>query len=137
MYTKEQVNKNIRTEIIEVVINNAGTTEFNFGQLPNLRKAKRIIEIEFFSAAIFPKSPSGKTVVSDLCVKSSFVKLVDASGVELRSFPAGQVQKSLAALTIPQQQTQQIDPEKCIIKCADGAQIVANTSYIFAVKYEL
>jgi len=84
---EQQLNKNLRTDSIEIEVLNIGVNEFSLGILPNIRSAKRIISIEAYSVSQVSNAISSKAVINAAVFAKSFIKLVDTNNVEYRTIP--------------------------------------------------
>lgn len=137
-HNQQPVNKNLRTDIIEIEVLNIGVTEFvlgSAGQL-NVSQAKRIISIEAFSVAQVPLAPSGKTVVNATVFAKSFIKLIDSGNVEYRTVPLYTISKQVNGTVIPILNAPPIDTQKSKIVVANTASLALNEVFLLAVHYE-
>ncbi|MCC6258072.1 MAG: hypothetical protein IT254_07110 [Chitinophagaceae bacterium] len=134
--TKEiSINKNIRCELVEIIITNTGTTEFPLGSLPNLRNAKAIVLVETFPVGAVALTPSGKTVVNDTVFNKAFLKLIDSENVEYRAVALKSISKTVNGTVITPVNCPQIDPEKSKIVVGTAAGLVANEAFLLQITY--
>lgn len=137
-HQQQQVNKNLRTDIIEIEVLNIGVGEFvigSAGQL-NVTAAKKIISIEAFSVAQVPLAPSGKTVINAAVFAKSFIKLIDSANVEYRTLPLYSISKQVNGTVIPVLNAPPIDTQKSKIVVANTAALVLNEVFLLAIHYE-
>lgn len=132
----QTINPNLRTEVIEVLIGNAGASEFIIGQLPNLREAKSIKRIESFHVGQVSLSPSGKAVVATAVHQKAFIRLINRDNVEFRSMPLISLSKVTNGSTIENVNTPQIDPEKSKIVVGNTTGLTANEVFLLEITYE-
>lgn len=133
---QHQVNPHIRTELVEILINNIGVQEFILGQLPNLRTAKRIIQVEALQVAQVTLTPSGRANVNATVFNKSFLRLINSENVEYRQIALPSLAKTTNGTEIPLLNTPQIDPEKSKIFVANTTGLVNTESFLLQVTYE-
>lgn len=131
-----EINPRIRTELVEVQIQNIGVNEFILGQLPNLRTARRIIKVEALLVAQVTLAPSGRTNVNAAVFNKSFLRLINSENVEYRQLALPSISKVGNGTEIPDINTPQIDPEKSKIVVANTAGLVNTESFLLQVTYE-
>lgn len=124
-----------RTEIVSVLINNVGSTEFTFPALPNIRDAKNIKTIEAYSAAQVSLNDKGRPVVNAGVFAKSFLQLVSGQNVQLRTLPLASLSPSVNQR--PRElNVGSIDPEKSKIVVGSIAGLVVNEVFLLAITYE-
>ncbi|MEO5892267.1 MAG: hypothetical protein ABIQ31_18615 [Ferruginibacter sp.] len=128
---------NARTEVVEVNVGTSITTAYNFGQLPQLREATKIVSIEAYDVTQVALSRLNKTVISNTVLKKSYLELVErgGAGAVIATVPLMDISKQTAASIIDQQDFPTIDWEKSVIRVAETTGLNANESFIFKVKY--
>lgn len=131
-----QPNPLIRTELIEVLINNAAASEFILGQLPTLRDAARILQIEAFHNGQITNAPTGRPVVATATFQKASLKLISIDQVEYRHVALTSISKSVNGTVIPMLNVPQIDPEKSKIFVGDTTGVTVNQVFLFEITYE-
>ncbi len=129
-------NRNIRTELIEVVVLNIGVREFSLGQLPNLRNAKNIIQIEAYSVAQVSVAPSTRAVINAAVFAKSFLKLIDSNNTEFRTMPLLSLSKTVNGTAIPELNVPTIDTEKSKIVVGNTTGLALDEAFLLAITYE-
>ena len=115
----EAANK--RTEVIEINIGSSIANAYNFGQLPNLKNAKRIISIEAYDVAQVTLSRLNKSVITNAILKKSYLQLVaaDGSNAVIATLPLVDISKQTQASVIERQNFPTIDWEKSTVNVAE------------------
>lgn len=134
-----EINKKLRTEFVTINVGaNNGNNSHNFGQLPNIRDALYIKRVESFSASSVAITLDGKTVISDVVLKKSFLKLVELGGsnAEIHVFPLWDLNQNASNLEVKDINCQAIDWEKSGVYIADTTGLNANESFAFKIVYE-
>jgi hypothetical protein len=134
---EQEINKSIRTEIIELNIGANVTTSYNFGQLPNLRTASKIIRIEAYDRTQVSLSLSNKAVVTNAVLLKSYLKLVELGGTQatIHTLPLYDISQQQNAMVVEDINCQPIDWEKSTINIPETTGLAANESYLIKVKY--
>ena len=132
------INPKIRTEIVTVNVGASVANIYNFGQLPNIREAKRIERIEAYDASQVALTPDNKTVISNAVLKKTFLKLVERGGsnAEIHHIPLWDISQQQSATKVDNINCQTIDWEKSTINIPDTTGLSANESFVFKVRYE-
>jgi NH3-dependent NAD+ synthetase len=134
---EKEINPLIRTEVIELNIGANVTTSYNFGQLPNLRTAKRIIRVEAYDRTQVSKTLSNKDVITNAVLLKSYLKLVELGGTQatIHTLPLYDISQQQNAMVVENINCQPIDWEKSTINIPETTGLSANESFIIKVKY--
>lgn len=128
-------NPSVRTEIIEIIVNNVGVTEFSLGLLPNLRQAKNIMQVEAYKVSQVPLAPSSKTVINDAVFSKSYLKFISTGSEEYRTIPLLTLNK-INGTPLPILNVPPIDTEKSKIVVGSSVGLVLNEVFLLAITYE-
>lgn len=129
--------ENIRIEVIELNVGSSLTQAYNFGQLPNLRDAARIISVEAYDNGQVTLSPLNKSVVLPAVLKKAYLELVESGNTNavLVKVPLVDISKQNAASVIEKLDLPTVDWEKSQVKIPELTNLSVNESFIFKVKY--
>ena len=133
----KEINPLLRTEVIEVNVGANITNAYNFGQLPNLRTAKRIIRIEAYDRNQVSKTLSNKDTVTNAVLLKSYLKLVELGGTQatIHTLPLYDISQQQNAMVVENINCQAIDWEKSTINIPETTGLAVNESFILKVKY--
>lgn len=134
---EKEVNKLIRTEVIELNIGANIANSYNFGQLPNLRQASKILRIEAYDRNQVSKTLSNKDVITNTVLLKSYLKLVELGGTQatIHTLPLYDLSQQQNAMIVEDINCQPIDWEKSTINIPETTGLAVNESFLIKVKY--
>jgi hypothetical protein len=119
---------------VEVVITNAGVTEFSLPQ-DEIISGKQIVAIEAFTATEMPKTPSGASSLSDSAGNDCFVSFGAGQNTPINKMPLRSLVRSKNNGMIPEFDTR-IDTQKCKLKFSQTTNLVVDQVLTLFVYFE-